>query len=357
MLKKRAALPIIQAILAAILFGASAPLSKLLLGELDPIPLAAFLYLGSGLGAVIMMIIQGKRERARQVEAHLTRQDIPWLSGGIIAGGIIAPIFLLIGLRITPASTASLLLNFETVATAIIAGLFFKEAIGKRIYWAIVLITFASILLSWSSESWGFSPAALLILAACFFWGLDNNFTRNISSKNPLVIVLIKGLVAGTFSLILSSILGKPLPKPNIIILALLLGAICYGLSIYLIILSMRHLGSTRSYALFAIAPFAGSLLSFILLNDQPLWNFWPGVALMIIGTWVMISENHSHEHAHEPFLHTHKHHHPDDHHDHEHETGEILIRGEHSHEHQHTNLDHAHKHTPDMHHRHSHPL
>jgi drug/metabolite transporter (DMT)-like permease len=352
---KREFLPVLQAIFAAVLFGASAPLSKVLLGELDPIPLAGFLYLGSGLGAVIMLLVQSKRVQGHQVEARLSRQDIPWLSGAIIAGGIIAPIFLLIGLRITPASTASLLLNFETVATALIAILIFKEAIDKRIFWAIALITLASILLSWSSEGWGFSPAALLILAACFFWGLDNNFTRNISSKDPLVIVSIKGLIAGSFSLILALILGNSIPKLIVILLALLLGAICYGLSIYLIILSMRHLGSTRAYALFATAPFAGTLLSFILLHDKPLWNFWPGMVIMIAGTWVMISEHHAHDHTHEPLFHTHNHRHPDDHHDHVHQPGEILIRGEHSHEHQHTSLDHVHKHTPDLHHRHTH--
>lgn len=355
MSKKRELLPILQAIIAAILFGASAPLSKVLLGELDPIPLAGFLYLGSGLGALIVLLIQGKSGSGRQLEAHLTRQDIPWLSGAIIAGGIIAPIFLLIGLRITPASTASLLLNFETVATALIAGLIFKEAIDKRIFWAIALITLASILLSWSSDGWGFSPAALLILAACFFWGLDNNFTRNISSKDPLVIVAVKGLVAGAFSLILALVLGNPFPGLIIILLALLLGAICYGLSIYLIILSMRHLGSTRAYALFATAPFAGTLLSILLMKDRLLWNFWPGIVLMILGTWVMISERHSHAHEHEPLFHTHNHCHPDEHHDHTHQPSEILIRGVHSHEHQHTSLDHAHKHTPDLHHRHFH--
>lgn len=356
MSKRREFLPVFQAIFAAILFGASAPLSKVLLGELDPIPLAGFLYLGSGLGAVIMLLVQGKRSLGHQVEAHLSRQDIPWLSGAIIAGGIIAPIFLLIALRNTPASTASLLLNFETVATALISYLIFKEAIDKRIFWAIALITLASILLSWSYTGLRFSPAALLILAACFFWGLDNNFTRNISSKDPLVIVSIKGLVAGTFNLILSLIIGNSFPVLIIILLALLLGAICYGLSIYLIILSMRHLGSTRAYALFAIAPFAGTLISFILLRDKPLWNFWPGIALMIIGTWVMISENHVHAHTHAPMFHTHKHWHPDDHHDHLHQPGETLIRGEHAHEHQHTQQDHTHKHTPDLHHRHPHP-
>ncbi len=348
-------LPILQAMIAALLFGASAPLSKVLLGQVEPIPLAGLLYIGSGLGALLGFLAQSGSRRKVRREAALSRQDIPWLIGAILAGGIIAPIFSMIGLNTTPASTASLLLNFETVATALIAGLFFREAINKRTIIAVMIITAASIFLSWSSQGWGFSAGALLVAAACVFWGLDNNFTRNISAKDPLLIVTFKGLIAGTFSLLLSLFLGKPLPAFHVILAALLLGAICYGLSIYLVILAMRHLGSTRTYALFATAPFAGTLLSFLLLRDQPLWNFWPGVILMVIGTWVMVSEHHEHLHLHESIVHTHNHPHPDIHHQHEHIPGEELGKGTHSHTHQHANFEHSHAHTPDLHHRHAH--
>ena len=348
-------MPILQALLAAALFGISAPFSKALLGEVDAIPLAGFLYLGSGLGALILMLLQKPGEKRRTVEAPLTWQDAPWLAGAIVTGGIAAPILLLFGLQNTPASTASLLLNFETVATALLAGMFFKEAVGKRIALAILVITSASILLSLNSGGWGFSPSALLILLACFCWGADNNFTRNISAKNPLAIVAVKGMVAGSFSLLLALILGHPFPNLSIFGLALILGAICYGLSISLIVLAMRHLGSTRTYALFSVAPFIGTLFSFILFREKLLWNFWPGIALMIFGAWIMVSEKHNHSHQHLAISHTHSHIHPEEHHLHTHHAEQTTNNGVHAHHHEHEKLLHIHPHTPDIHHRHTH--
>ena len=240
---KKQLLPFLQALLAAVLFGASAPLSKLLLGAVEPIPLACFLYLGSGVGALAFLLIQNWWNRGHSVEACLTRRELPWLLGAIFAGGVAAPVLLLIGLQKTPASTASLLLNFEAVGTTLIAFLFFREAVDRRILWAVGLITLASILLSWNGSSWGFSFGALGILAACLLWGLDNNFTRQISAKDPLVIVALKGFGAGSFSLLLCWLFGKPLPGLGIILLAMLLGAVSYGLSIRLFILALRALG------------------------------------------------------------------------------------------------------------------
>ena len=159
--------PVLQALLAALLFGASAPLAKILLGEVQPIPLAALLYLGSGTGAFIMLLVQRLHNGGKTIEAHLNRSDLPWLIGAMLAGGVAAPIILLFGLKHTPASTASLLLNFESVATTIIAVYFFKEHIDRRITWAVVLMTISSILLSWTNTQWGFSIGALGILGAC----------------------------------------------------------------------------------------------------------------------------------------------------------------------------------------------
>ncbi len=196
----RANLPfILQALLAAVFFGASAPLSKLLLGEVPPVLMAAFLYLGSGTGIALVKLSQ--KMTSSQKEAGIRRPDVGWLAGAIIAGGIIAPIVLMVSLQVTPASTASLLLNFEGVATTLIALLFFRESISRRAFAAIFAITLASIFLSTDFKSgMGFSLGALGILLACTLWGLDNNFTRNISAKDPLTIVAWKGLVAGTFS-------------------------------------------------------------------------------------------------------------------------------------------------------------
>jgi drug/metabolite transporter (DMT)-like permease len=345
----------LQALLAAVLFGASAPLSKLLLGEVRPVPLAAFLYLGSGMGAFLMLLFQGLRNRGQAVEAHLSRGDIPWLGGALLAGGIGAPIILLLGLERTPASTASLLLNFEGVATTLIAITFFKESIDRRITWAIGLVTLASIVLTWTGGNWGFTLGALGIIGACFLWGLDNNFTRHISAKNPLIIVGIKGLGAGTCSLILCLLIKQQLPAPNIAILAMLLGSISYGISIQLFIVALRSLGAARTSTLFGVAPFVGVILSLILLREKPQILFWAALPVMVAGAWLMLTENHVHYHIHEPMVHDHRHSHPDEHHTHDSWEGAPLVNGSHTHEHLHERLEHDHTHSPDLHHRHKH--
>jgi drug/metabolite transporter (DMT)-like permease len=355
MIVKTKALPILEALLAALLFASSTPLSKILIGDIDPILLAAFLYLGSGVGAFLIRTFIKLRNPGREVEAKLTKEDLPWLLGAIISGGVLAPIVLLFGLSITPASTASLLLNFEGVATTVIAALFFKEAIGKRVTWSIVLITIASIILSLTWGEWGFSPGIFLILGACIFWGIDNNFTRNISDREPLQIVMFKGLGAGTFSFILALILGNPLPKFSTILLASGLGLVSYGLSIALIIRAMRGLGSARAYAWYGTAPFISLILSLIIFQEKPALNMWIGLGLMIVGAWLMVTERHSHRHLHPTLVHEHAHQHPDEHHDHTHAGLEASTPITHSHPHQHAPLEHDHDHAPDIHHRHDH--
>ena len=347
---------ILQALLAAALFGASAPLSKLLLDGFSAIPLAAFLYLGSGIGSGLMLLLQRSNRKGRGSEAGLSKKDTPWLIGALLAGGVAAPIFLLLGLDKTPASTASLLLNFEAAATTLIAILVFKEAVDRRIWWAVGLITLASILLSWVGGNWGFSLAALGILGACLLWGLDNNLTRHISARNPLLIVGIKGLGAGGFNLALAFSLGIPLPGWKLIGLALVVGAVCYGLSIQLFILALRSLGAARTGALFGIAPFIGAALSFLIFPASPGLLFWLALPAMAAGAWLMLTERHHHAHIHLMTGHDHAHAHPDEHHQHQHEDGTLLLNGKHAHSHIHEELEHAHPHNPDIHHRHDHP-
>lgn len=356
MMNKSKIYPIMMALLAAILFGASAPITKILLGEIQPIPLASLLYLGSGLGLLIFQIGNSLIKKQIINEAPLKKKDFKWLLGAIIAGGITAPIILLSSLKITPASIASLLLNFEGVATAIIAMLFFKENVGKQILNAVILITFASIILSWDFKNqWGFSIGSLGIILACFCWGIDNNFTRNISAKNPFSIVIIKGIISGSFSLFLSLILKNEIPEFKIAIIAMVIGFFCYGVSIVLFVFAMRDLGSTRTSALFGTAPFVGSILSFILLGDIPSNMFFISLPIMIVGTIFLLKEEHNHTHIHEFIEHEHRHNHRDGHHNHEHTNGEIIINGYHSHLHVHEDIEHAHPHSPDIHHRHIH--
>ena len=334
---------IAQALLAALFFGASAPISKLLLGDIAPIFLASFLYLGSGTGIALTRLTQRKG-----AEAGITRADIPWLAGAIISGGILAPIVLMISLQNTPASTASLLLNFEGVGTTLIALLFFRESISRRAWMAIIVITLASIFLSTDfSSGFGISLGALGVILACMLWGLDNNFTRNISGKDPLVIVAWKGLIAGSFSFLLAWALGNPFPSLTTIAGTLVLGFLSYGLSTFLFIRSMRGLGAARTSALYGTAPLAGVLLSIVLFSEYPSFFFIIAAVLMVGGALLLINEEHKHTHVHTAILHEHSHNHDDSMHGHD------DSKGVHSHEHEHLEEEHEHDHLPDIHHRH----
>lgn len=343
----------LQALLAALLFGASAPLSKLLLGEVEPIALAAFLYLGCGVSLALLKLLRRKHNSAEQTEAPLHRSDLPWLAGAIMTGGIAAPIVLLFSLQQTPAATASLLLNFEGVATTLIAAWVFREAMDRHVWGAILGITAASFLLSWNGGEWGFSLSALGVLGACMLWGLDNNFTRHISAKDPATIVMAKGLGAGTFSLLLAVSLGQPLPRLDTALGAMLVGGLSYGISLVLFVRAMRGLGAARTSAMFGTAPLAGVGLSFVLFRDMPTALFFVALALMAIGTAFLLNEQHGHAHAHELSEHEHCHEHEDLHHTHNHPE---TIQGSHSHWHRHDSVEHQHAHAPDVHHRHAHP-
>jgi len=341
---------IFQALLAALFFGASAPIAKLLLGDVPPILMAAFLYLGSGTGISLVKLSQ--RLTSHQTEAGIKAPDVGWLAGAIISGGILAPIILMISLKSTPASTASLLLNFEGVGTTLIALLFFHESISRRALIAVFAITLASIFLSTNFHGgFGFSLGALGVILACVLWGVDNNFTRNISAKDPLTIVAWKGLVAGAFSLLLGLLLGQQPPALVTILSILLLGFISYGLSTMLFIYSMRGLGAARTSALYGTAPLAGVLLSFIIFRDPITLLFMIAAGLMIAGALLLANEEHAHFHIHMPVVHEHRHIWSDEFHRHE-ETNATAGKP-HSHEHEHSRTEHEHGHMPDIHHRH----
>jgi drug/metabolite transporter (DMT)-like permease len=354
-MKQKHLLPILYALIAAALFGASAPFAKHLLGEVNPIILAGLLYLGSGLGLAAFKLLSRPFSKPAHREAKLHREDLLTLFGAIAAGGIAAPILLLFSLRVTPATTASLLLNFEAAATSLLAVLAFKEALAKRGWIAVLLITLAGILLSVNfAGKGGFSAGALGILGACALWGLDNNLTGRISTRDPLTIVTLKGLIAGSFSLVLGLLTGGRLPPISFIGWALLLGLFSYGASITLFIYSMRSMGSARTSALFATSPLAGILFSYLLFKEIPGVLFWAALGLMALGSILITLEKHAHAHVHAVVVHEHSHTHTDAHHNHTH-SPEVDPSTRHSHPHQHEQLEHDHTHFPDLQHRHTH--
>jgi len=313
--------------------------------------MAALLYLGAGLG-MLPAVLLGSRAQRDQREARITRRDLPYVAG-MIALDIAAPVLMMFGLQSAAPATAALLNNFEIAATAMIALLFFREAVGRRMGLAIALLTLGTVILSVQDvTALTFSPGALLILLACVCWGLENNCTRMLSLKNPLQIVAVKGIGAGSGALLIAWLQGAKVPSLVPVLLALLLGLVAYGLSIWLYILAQRQLGAARTSAYYAFAPFLGSALSFAIFSQGPGLSFFLALPAMLLGAYLAAFEKHSHMHRHEAAMHEHRHNHDDGHHNHVHVPP---AKGEHSHAHTHEETSHKHPHTPDMHHIHPH--
>lgn len=277
------------AVLSACLYALSTPLSKLLLQHISTAMMAACLYLGAGLGmSVTRLFLQIKENPMPSHRFCLS--DFPWLAGMILLD-IFAPLFLMNGLSHTSAANAALLENFEISATALFAFLFFKERISKKLCTAIVLITAASIVLSFDGhECFTFSYGSLLILLACACWGLENNFTRKLSSKNPITLVAIKGLFAGTGSLFIALWTKQSMPSLFMLLIAFAVGYFTYGLSLILYILSQRSLGAARTSAYYASAPFIGAFISLLFFHELPSLHFLLALALMFFGTFLVPS-------------------------------------------------------------------
>jgi drug/metabolite transporter (DMT)-like permease len=346
---------IVLAILAAVLFGASTPLAKLLIGEMPPVLLAGLFYLGSGAGLSLLYLIRRSRRNTGTGEAGLTRRDIPWLAGAVLFGGVIGPVLLMLGLVATPASTASLLLNLEGVFTATLAWFVFRENFDRRIALGMVLIVVGGVVLSWQGGGEGFSlpVGSLAIAGACLCWGLDNNLTQKVSGSDPYQITAIKGVVAGGVNLLIALSLSAKFPAVPIVVESLVIGFLGYGVSLVLFVLALRHIGTARTGAYFSLAPFVGAVISLFLLHDPVGPALLAAAALMGIGVWLHLTERHEHEHHHEYMEHSHRHVH-DEHHQHEHAPG-VDPTEPHTHWHVHEPMTHTHPHYPDIHHRHRH--
>lgn len=337
---------------AAVLFGASTPAAKLLVGAVDPWMLAGLFYLGSGLGLSLWRgatMVLGHRP-----EAGLARGDLPWLGAAIFCGGVVGPILLMVGLIQVTASAASLLLTLEGVATALLAWFLFRENFDRRIFAGMVAIIAGAVVLAWQpSASLGGFLGPLAIVGACAAWGLDNNLTRKVSLADPVQIAMLKGLIAGPTSIALAFAHGAKLPEFSVAAMAGLVGFLGYGVSLVLFVLALRHLGAARTGAYFSTAPFLGAFFAIPVIGDAMNTQILLAGLLMGLGVWLHLTERHEHEHEHEPMEHEHRHSHGL-HHRHRH--GPSDPPGEpHSHRHAHIRLRHAHPHAPDMHHQHTH--
>lgn len=325
------------AILAAALYAINIPLSKLLLNHVDTTMMAAFLYLGAGIGMLVYSLIS-KAARKGQKKEPLTKKELPYTIAMVVLD-IAAPILLMFGISITNSANVSLLNNFEIVATSLIALIIFKEVISRKLWVAIFLVTAASIILSFEGNgAFVFNNGSLFVLGACVCWGFENNCTKMISNKSSEEIVIIKGCFSGLGSFIVALILGENLPTFGWIAAVLLLGFVAYGLSINFYIMAQKNLGAAKTSAYYSIAPFLGVAFSMLLVGERPAVQFYFALLIMIISTVIMvrdtISLQHTHEHEH---THTHLHSH-----------GDLLHTHEHIHKHSHLHIheDSSGKHT-----------
>ncbi|MDP1731983.1 MAG: DMT family transporter [Devosia sp.] len=335
---------------SAVLFGASAPLSKLLLGSVNPWLLAGILYLGAGLGLGGFHL--GRRiVGLPSVEAPLARKDLPWLAAVIFFGGVLGPLLLMFGLSLTSASTGSLLLNLEGLATMAIAWLVFRENVDRRLLLGALAILAGAVLLTWNGQAVQIDLGAALIAGACLAWGIDNNLSRKLSSADPVQIAMIKGVVAGAVNFSLALAAGATPPPPTFILAGAVVGSLGIGASLVMFMLGLRHLGTARTGAYFSLAPFIGAVLALVLVREPLTPTLIVAGLLMGFGLWMHLTERHVHDHAHATLEHEHRHVH-DEHHQHEHEGP---VTEPHSHWHRHEPMRHSHPHYPDLHHRHRH--
>jgi drug/metabolite transporter (DMT)-like permease len=342
---------VMPALVSAVLFGLTTPIAKQLLLGTQAFMMAGLLYLGSGVGVSALRLLQDRGWSP----SGLMRRDIVWVILSTFVGGVIAPALLMTGLARTDAASASLLLNLEVVFTAILAWVVFAEPAGLRVVGGLGAIVAGGLLLVWPSDV---SVASGLgggwaIVGACCCWAVDNNLTRRISAADARILAAIKGLVAGVTNTVLALALGASFPAIAHLLATLLIGFLGYGLSLVLFIVALRELGTSRTGAYFATAPFIGAAAAMIFFGQAGGTAFWLAAALMALGVWLHVTEHHEHEHVHEPLAHSHVHVH-DEHHQHEHD---FDWGGDepHTHEHVHRWLRHAHAHFPDIHHRHGH--
>lgn len=338
------------ALASALLFGATTPFAKLLIGTVHPALLAGLFYLGSGLGLFIYRIVH----TARPPSELLQGWSRFWLALAILSGGILGPLLLMFGLVLMSASSASLLLNLEGVFTALLAWFVFHENFDRRIALGMASIIAGSLLLSWPGNM---SVLGLLgplcIAGACLAWAIDNNLTRKVSLSDPAQIAMLKGLVAGPVNIAAGIVAGGWIPSAGVVAMAACIGFLGYGVSLVLFVLALRELGTARTAAYYSTAPFVGAAISLAMFGEPLSIPFLSAVLLMLVGIWLHLTERHAHLHVHTSLTHTHSHVH-DIHHRHahrnEHPPGEP-----HSHEHAHARLRHTHRHFPDSHHTHDH--
>lgn len=335
---------------AALLFGASTPFAKALIGVVDPWLMAGLLYAGAGLGLLVFRLLSNRG----RLDIAVARTDWPYLIGAILFGGAVGPVLLMLGLSITDAASSSLLLTLEGVFTALIAWIVFREHVNARLIWGMAAIAIGASVLAWNgAPTLSGLAGPLLVTGACLAWAIDNNLTRKVSLNDAAVVAMLKGLFAGGANIGLATLTHARWPPLGPTLGAMAVGFLGYGVSLVLFVLALRALGAGRASAYFSAAPFVGAAVAIVAFGAPLSLTLFVAAALMALGVWLHLTERHAHEHGHEAIEHVHDHVH-DSHHQHDHGRDDPV--GEpHTHRHAHAAMSHAHPHYPDAHHRHGH--
>jgi drug/metabolite transporter (DMT)-like permease len=341
-------------IASAFLFGLATPVCKSLIAGVGEFQLAGLLYLGAAIGVLpgVLKNFTVPASFSRKINNSLTIKQILMLTGVVVSGGMIAPLLLLVGLKLAQASSVAIWLNFELVATAVLGVLFFKEHLGKNGWIGVFFTILAGILMAFSEGRSGFASAVFIMLA-CFSWGIDNHLTSIIDCITPSSVTFIKGLFAGAVNLIIGLVFFYSHINLTTVMAALLVGALSYGISILLYVKSAQNIGATRSQVLFSTAPVFSIIISVIFLKETFTLIEFISIILIFLGVYFSSKVYHIHKHIHKPIEHIHMHLHEDAHHNHIHE--KIDRKLTHTHSHVHVEIKHAHNHYPDVHHRHEH--
>jgi len=337
--------PVFLTLAAALLFGASTPAGKLLLSHLHPVQLAGWFYLGAALG-----VLPGLRRGV--VVRGVDRGNVARLGGAVLCGGVLGPVALLLGLRLASASSVSLWLNLELVATAVLGAAFFRDHLGRAGWAATAGVVGSGVILALGEGPAGWAAAAL-VAVACILWGVDNHLTALIDGFTPAQTTFWKGSLAGCFNLGLAAVLGVSWPEPRFALAAAGVGALAFGLSIALYIAGAQQVGATRAQLFFATAPFFGAGLSWIILGEPVTGAHAEAAVVLLVSLTLLFGDRHEHAHVHEAMEHEHSHGHDDGHHTHVHPG--LSPSHRHTHRHRHEPVTHSHPHWPDLHHRHGH--
>lgn len=341
---------IVRCLMAAALFGATVPASSELAGDVPAFTLAGLLYLGAAAAVAPAVLAAPPSRRALRSEWRPTLV-------AVIAGGAVGPVLLMAGLARTSAASASILLNTELVATVVLAAFVFGEQIGRNVVIGSTAVVIAGALLVWEPGA-TLDDGALLVMAACAAWGLDNGITATIDQLTPQQVVMAKGLVAGTANLAIglaTSGTGASTGADDVVA-ALVIGAVGYGVSITLWVQGARDLGAARAQVLFSTAPFIGALLAWTVLGEPLTVRQLGATVVAALGVMVASRSAHRHAHVHVGRVHTHEHRHDSGHHAHDHPGPVVPAEVRHVHPHRHERVVHTHVHVPDLHHRHTHP-